>query len=90
MPEQAPDGSIIITPKEFYDGVRADVTEIKDSVSMLRESLAPLPRRLDDLERNQVDQDRRINALDRRGAWLAGFAAAAGSAIGATVSRLIG
>jgi hypothetical protein len=34
MPE-APEGSIVITPKEFYDGVRQDISDIKAAVSPL-------------------------------------------------------
>lgn len=35
MPEQVSDGSIIITPKEFYDGVQSDIKDIKNAVSPL-------------------------------------------------------
>ena len=59
MPEQPPPGSIVITPKEFYDGVAKDISEIKAAVQ-------PLP----DL-RARVDQhDARLSKLERL-AWVA-------------------
>lgn len=66
MPEQAPDGSIIITPKEFYDGVQSDIREIKEAVS-------PLPQL-----RQEVDEHKRDIASLKRVAWLA-LGAALGS-----------
>lgn len=75
MPEQAPDGSIIITPKEFYDGVRGDITEIKSSVSALREDLSALPARMDKAEG-------RIDRLENKLAWFCGGAAALGAVVG--------
>jgi hypothetical protein len=54
MPEEVPDGSIVITPKEFYDGVRQDISEIKASV-------APIP----DLKSEVVEQKKRIDKLER-------------------------
>lgn len=60
-----PDGSIVITPKEFYDGVSKDIAEIKAAVS-------PLPEfkvQLDELEK-------RTSVLERR-IWIAtGFCSA--------------
>lgn len=35
--EQVPGGSIVITPKEFYDGVKSDIAEIKAAVTPLPE-----------------------------------------------------
>lgn len=67
-PEQAPDGSIVITPKEFYDGVKKDIEEIKQAV-------APLP----DLKVRQDQQDVRLTRLERV-AWVAlGVALASGT-----------
>ena len=67
MPEQVPDGSIVITPKEFYDGVRNDIQDIKNAV-------APLPE-----TRLKVDQHEvRLGRLERV-AWVAlGVALASG------------
>ena len=64
---EVPPGSIVITPKEFYDGVRDDIADIKSAV-------APLA----DLK-TQVDlQDIRITRLERL-TWVAlGFALASG------------
>lgn len=90
-PEQsAPDGSIVITPKEFYDGVRSDVSEIKGSIGQLRESLAPVPERLVALEQTAKEHDGRLDALERKAVWLAGLAAGAGGVIGAVAPRFFG
>jgi hypothetical protein len=57
----------VITPKEFYDGVRADITEIKAAV-------LPLP----DLKIKVDHLESRVSALEKR-VWIAtGFASAAG------------
>lgn len=84
MPEQAPDGSIIITPKEFYDGVRQDISEIKDSVSALREGLSPLPKQVEEAERRLDELETKVSTLQNRMAWFCG----AGTAIGALVGTL--
>lgn len=62
-----PDGSIVITPKEFYDGVRQDIADIK-------QGLAPLSGMHDDLE----DLKARVSALEARVWRASGFAAAIG------------
>lgn len=68
MPEQAPDGSIIISPKEFYDGVQSDIRVIKEAVS-------PLP----ELRGEVKLHGDRLNRLERV-AWVAlGIALASGS-----------
>lgn len=59
MPEQAPDGSIIITPKEFYDGVQSDIKDIKNAVS-------PLPQL-----RVTVEEHGREIASLKKIAWVA-------------------
>src|SRR5690242_2285691 len=56
---QIPDGSIIITPKEFYDGVRSDIADIKSAVS-------PLPGLATRVDKNEE----RLTKLERL-AWLA-------------------
>lgn len=83
MPENVPDGSIVITPKEFYDGVKADVGAIKDAVGALRADLNGIPTRVDRLEA-------RVQRLEARVVWLAGFAAGAGATVGSLVSRYLG
>lgn len=90
MPEQAPDGSIIITPKEFYDGVRQDIGEIKDSVSALRSELAPIPNRVDRLETRLDAVETKVSGLDKKIVWFAGFAAGAGGTVGTVLSRYLG
>lgn len=72
MPEQAPDGSIIITPKEFYDGVKQDISGINSNISALREELSPLPQKVSKLED-------RVDRLEKRIAYYAGAAAALGA-----------
>jgi hypothetical protein len=68
MDEQVPGGSIVITPKEFYDGVRSDISEIKAAVS-------PLP----ELKHTVEKQGERLGRLERV-AWIAlGVALASGS-----------
>ncbi len=64
--EQIPGGSIVITPKEFYDGVRSDIAEIKAAVSALLE-----------LRTTVEKQGERLTRLERV-AWIALGAAAAG------------
>jgi hypothetical protein len=73
-----PDGSIVITPKEFYDGVRADIAEIKTAVS----PLAGLVADVDDLKR-------RVSALESRVLYASGFAAAAGLVGGYLIPQLV-
>ena len=66
MPEQISDGSIVITPKEFYDGVQSDIKDIKNAVS-------PLPQL-----RIEVEEHKRDIAALKKVAWLA-LGAAIGS-----------
>ena len=74
---EAPDGSIVITPKEFYDGVRQDIADIKSSV-------APLGT----LAADVADLKRRVSALESRVLWASGFAAAVGLAAGWLIPQL--
>lgn len=78
MPEQVPDGSIVITPKEFYDGVRNDIAEIKLAVSPLPD----LKTRVDRLE-SEVD------GLAKKWAWLAGIAAGFGATVGSVAPKFL-
>lgn len=72
--ESPPDGSIVITPKEFYDGVRQDIADIKLAV-------APLSALHADVE----DLKARIRLLEARVWRASGFAAA----VGLTASYII-
>lgn len=56
---RVPPGSIVITPKEFYDGVRDDISAIRDAVS-------PLP----DLKVKVDGHEQRLAKLERI-AWVA-------------------
>lgn len=83
MPDQPFDGSIVITPKEFYDGVRSDIGEIKDSVSGLREELSGLPARVSKLEAA-------VDNLKTKQTWVTGFAAGVSAAVSYGVTRWMG
>lgn len=68
MAQEVPDGSIVISPKEFYDGVKDDIAAIKQAVS-------PLPELRVRLEAH----DGRLTKLERL-AWVAlGVASASGT-----------
>lgn len=69
MPEHIADGSIVITPKEFYDGVQSDIKDIKNAVS-------PLPQL-----RVEVEEQKRDIAALKKVAWVAlGIAIGSGGA----------
>lgn len=76
--DSPPDGSIIITPKEFYDGVRQDIADIKTSV-------APLSALHSDVQ----DLKQRVGALEARVWRASGFAAAVGLAASFIVPQLL-
>jgi hypothetical protein len=78
MGTEAPDGSIVITPKEFYDGVRQDIADIKTAVS-------PLPAIREDVD----ELKRRVTAVEARVLYGSGFAAAIGVAGGFLVPQLL-
>ena len=80
MAQEVPDGAIVITPKEFYDGVSADIGAIKVNVSGLREELSGLPARVDKLEVEVKD-------LRAKQVWFAGFVAGAGGTFGAILTK---
>lgn len=61
-----PEGSIIITPKEFYDGVQSDIREIKAAVSPLAQLRVDVAKHAEDI------------AALKRVAWIA-LGAALGS-----------
>ena len=60
MPEQISDGSIVITPKEFYDGVQSDIKDIKNAVS-------PLPQLRIEVEEHKRDGFHWLVAADPDG-----------------------
>lgn len=78
MATDVPDGSIVITPKEFYDGVRQDINDIKQAV-------APLESMASDVSDLKV----RVTALEVRVWRASGFAAAVGIAAGWIIPQLV-
>jgi len=82
MPEQAPDGSIVITPKEFYDGVRQDIGDINSTLQNLSQELSGLPSRVDKLE-VLVEQ------LKTKQTWMVGFAAGLSAAATSIATKLL-
>lgn len=79
MGTEAPDGSIVISPKEFYDGVRQDISDIKSAV-------APLSPMVEDVNELKA----RVTALEARVWRASGFAAAIGLAGGYVIPQLLG
>lgn len=78
--QEVPDGAIVITPKEFYDGVSGDISAIKTNVSGLREELSGLPARVEKLELEVKD-------VRSKQVWFAGFIAGAGGTFGAVLTK---
>lgn len=75
---EAPDGSIVITPREFYDGVKQDISDIKAAV-------APLGGLATDV----AELKRRVSAVETRLYVASGFAAAVGMAAGWLIPQLV-
>ncbi len=84
--DQPPDGSIVITPKEFYDGVRQDISDIKTAVA----PLSTLSRDVEDLKLRLDRVSDRVNNLEARIWRASGFAAAVGIAAGWLIPQWIG
>lgn len=78
MGTDVPDGSIVITPKEFYDGVRQDIADIKQAV-------APL----DAMTHDVAELKNRVTALEARIWQASGFAAAVGIAAGWLIPQIV-
>lgn len=78
MGTEAPDGSIVISPKEFYDGYRQDIADIKKAVE-------PLTGLHDDV----TELKRRVSVLESKVVWASGFAAAVGLAGGYIIPQLM-
>lgn len=68
MPDQAPDGSIIISPKEFYDGYRQDIADIKTAVA----PLTPMVEDVIELKRQVSALEARLTAEEKKVVWLFG------------------
>lgn len=82
-PDSVPEGSIVITPAAMYDRLQQDIGGMSRDVNDLKTSLSPLPVTV-------ADHEQRIRRLERA-VWIsAGFAAALGSAVGASLSSLMG
>ena len=78
MPEsEVPPGSIVITPKQFYDGVKEDIAEIKEAV-------APLSNLVHEVDDHEV----RIRALERFRWSILGAAAIASAFVTTAVNRM--
>jgi hypothetical protein len=88
--DNVPDGSIVITPKEFYDGVRADIGGIRLDVSAMREDLSSIPARVEKLEVQLEALDKRVGLIDRKIVYFAGFAAGAGGTVGTLLAKFMG
>lgn len=73
-----PEGSIVITAKEFYDAMQRDIADIKAAVHPLSE-----------LRRDVDDLSRRIQALEARVWRASGFAAAIGLAAAWIIPTLL-
>ena len=70
-----PEGSIVITPAQFYESTQRAVGQIQTDVSDLKAVMSSVPRRLD-------DHETRIRKLERA-LWIGvGAAATVGGAIG--------
>lgn len=80
-----PEGSIVITPREFYDGVRQDIADIKNAVSPLPEIRGDV----DDLKASHRRLGERVGQLEARYKWAAGFSAAIGLLAGWIIPQLV-
>ena len=81
-----PDGSIIITPTEVYNEVKALTDAVRD---LIASDKADEQQRAD--LRLRVDQlDTRLTAVERKMLLFTGAAAAAGAGIGTWLPRVLG
>ena len=81
--EDAPIGSIVITPKEFYDGVKSDIGDINSNVQALRNDMAGVPARVQQLES-------KVENLSAKMTWAVGFAAGLSATGSYVVSKFVG
>lgn len=85
MGTDAPDGSIVISPKEFYDGVRQDIADIKAGLA----PLSPMRKDVDELHHRLGLAETRIGQLEARVWRASGFAAAIGLAASWIIPSLL-
>ena len=78
-----PEGSIVITPAQLYADMQKDLGAIRASLDEQKITLSGVPSMLE-------DHEQRIRVLERAKWLIAGFAAAGGTAIGATLSKFLG
>jgi hypothetical protein len=81
--DDAPIGSIVITPKEFYDGVKSDIGEINNNVQGLRNDMAGVPARVLKLEA-------KVENLSTKMTYAVGFAAGLSATGSYLVSKFVG
>jgi hypothetical protein len=77
--EEAPAGSVIITPTYMYEELRAVSTKIDKLSSALDPALATMRNEIQDLQTERKEFDVRLRGLDKR-IWLATIVAASGGA----------
>lgn len=83
MADDAPIGSIVITPKEFYDGVKQDIGDINNNVQGLRNDMAGVPGRVQKLEA-------KVENLSTKMTYAVGFAAGLSATGSYLVSKFVG
>ena len=81
--EDAPIGSIVITPKEFYDGVKSDIGDINSNVQALRNDMAGVPARVQQLES-------KVENLSAKMTWAVGLGAGLSATGSDVVSKFVG
>mgnify|MGYP006177815387 CR=1 FL=1 len=81
--DDTPIGSIVITPKEFYDGVKADIGDINNNVQGLRTEMSGVPARVERLER-------KVENLSTKMTYAVGFAAGLSATGSYLVSKFLG
>lgn len=83
MADDTPIGSIVITPKEFYDGVKQDIGDINNNVQGLRNDMAGVPGRVQKLEA-------KVENLSTKMTYAVGFAAGLSATGSYLVSKFVG
>lgn len=79
--DEVPDGAIIITPKEFYDGVRKDIADIGTVMAAIDKKLDPIPEAVRQMQA-------RVSTLEQRVWYITGVSAGAAALFGALASFL--
>lgn len=83
MAAEVPDGSIVITPAQFYSETRDALKEIQHEVAAMNQNLSGVPAKVD-------DHEIRLRALERFKFALMGVALVGGGLAGALWARLVG